>query len=415
MSGTNPNIKALTASKTAGGFKTVYVGKDQRPVSIMEVAPLTAPGWKRGSTFDHFAAVMKNLSETHDTADIMTTVANEVPISTETAAAEAEEVAARVRKQVFCVDNLFGTRFMFGDGKKVTTLKDADLDSRPQDIAFFGFQCMLDAQETVDKRITQDSLSLHYSLKLPQGLYNPETKKVEEIFNSPGRKDREVITQGMGRLFATPSKRLDFDADVEEGEEDANDEQEKNRDAVTFASPKMSKLLNSGEQGGKNNRIGYYGPLTFLDSQSEFVNTFGKKPHMLPINPNSTGKNEVQMMLREYAEKCKFDVFLSACRDFYVGSNAEDSSAKAVHEICKSLAGLKQMYYDKGRQVSDTPDVLFGKFVNIASSLPNDATLWSITLCSQFVNSLAVDLKDEMEALQFRMPSLSGQDTKNFS
>eukprot|EP00979_Chaetoceros_neogracilis_P001004 scaffold191_cov273-Chaetoceros_neogracile.AAC.19 len=118
MSGTNPNIKAMAAgSKTAGGFKTVYVGKDQRPVSILEVAPLTASVWKRGSTFDHLAAVMRNLSETHDTADIMTTIANEVPISTETASAEAEEIAARVRKQVFCVDNLSGTRFMFGDGK----------------------------------------------------------------------------------------------------------------------------------------------------------------------------------------------------------------------------------------------------------------------------------------------------------
>ena len=175
MSGTNPNIKAMAANnrnekdrRTAGGFKTVYVGKDQRPVSIMEVAPLTAPGWKRGSTFDHFAAVMKNLSETHDAAGIMTTVANEVLISTETAAAEAEEVAARVRKQVFYVDNLFGTRFMFGDGKKVTNLKDTDLDGRPQDIAYFGFQYMLDTTEIVDERINQEPLSLHYSLKLPQ-------------------------------------------------------------------------------------------------------------------------------------------------------------------------------------------------------------------------------------------------------
>jgi hypothetical protein len=76
--------------------------------------------------------------------------------------------------------------------------------------------------------------------------------------------------------------------------------------------------LGSGERGSNDNRIGYYGPLTFLDNQSEFVTTFGEKPHMLPINPTSTGKNEVQMMLREYAEKCKFDIFLDACRDFYV-------------------------------------------------------------------------------------------------
>jgi hypothetical protein len=42
-----------------------------------------------------------------------------------------------VRKQVFCVDNLLsGTRFMFGDGKKVTNMRrtDGELGSRPQDI-----------------------------------------------------------------------------------------------------------------------------------------------------------------------------------------------------------------------------------------------------------------------------------------
>ena len=198
MSGTNPNIKAMAANitnekdgRTAGGFKTaVYVGKDQRPVSIMEVVPLKTPGWKRWSMFDNFTSVMENLSETHEAADIMMTVANEVPIGTETAAAEAEEVAARVRKEVFCVGNLFGP---------------ADLDSRPQDIAYFGFQCVLDAAETVDKRIDQQPLSLHYSLKLPQAICNPSTKEVEDIFSAPGKRYREAFTKGMS------SKRLSSD------------------------------------------------------------------------------------------------------------------------------------------------------------------------------------------------------------
>ena len=93
----------------------------------------------------------------------------------------------------------------------------------------------------------------------------------------------------------------------------------------------MSRLLSSGQEGGTDNRIGYHGPLTFLDSQTAFIKTFGDRPLMLPINLTSTGKNEVQMILREYAERCKLDVFLHACRDFYMGSNAKDLSAKAVH------------------------------------------------------------------------------------
>ena len=86
----------------------------------------------------------------------------------------------------------------------------------------------------------------------------------------------------------------------------------------------MSRLLSSGQQGGTDNCIGYYGPLTFLDSQTAYIKTFGDRPLMLPINPTSTGKNKVQMILREYAEKCKLNVFLHACREFYVGSNAKD-------------------------------------------------------------------------------------------
>ena len=149
------------------------------------------------------------------------------------------------------------------------------MDDRPQDIAYFGFQGMLDATETVDNRINQEPLSLHYSLKLPQAIYNPETKTVEEIFSSPGKRDREMITQGMSRLFETPGMRLDFDNLTnrngnDEGKEDdeRNEEQQEEpraRETSEYiTSPKMSRLLNSGEKGGNDNRIGYYGPLTFF-------------------------------------------------------------------------------------------------------------------------------------------------------
>ena len=155
---------------------------------------------------------------------------------------------------------------MFGDGKKVSTLKDADLDTRPQDIAYFGFQCMLDTAETVYKRIYQQPLSLHYILKLLQAIYNPTTKAVEEIFSSPVSRDREVITQRMSRLFETPGNRLAFDrlADRDGNVEGVDDKEGKDdqqgdtgvrepNDAIT--SPKMSRLLSSGQQGGTDNRI----------------------------------------------------------------------------------------------------------------------------------------------------------------
>ena len=175
-------------------------------------------------------------------------------------------------------------------------------------------------------------------------------KLVEDIFSPPGMRDREAIIQGMLRLFETPGRRLAFDrladrdGDVkgDDDEEEKDDQQGDNtvrepNDVIT--SPKMSRLLSSGQQRGTDNRIGYYGPLTFLDSQTAFVNFFGDRPLMLPINPTSTGKNVVQMILREYAEKCKLDVFLHAFKDFYVGSNTKDSSAKAFANFVYILCG----------------------------------------------------------------------------
>jgi len=162
---------------------------------------------------------------------------------------------------------------------------------------------MLDVADTVDKRIDQQPVSLHYRLMLPQAICNPSTKEVEDIFSAPGNRDREVITKGMSKLFETPGERLDFErlAGRNEDDEDDKDEEakdnpqvEKTNDVIT--SPNRSRLLSSGQQGSTENRIGYYGPLTFLDSQTEFVKIFGNRPVMLPINPTSTGNNEVQMM-----------------------------------------------------------------------------------------------------------------------
>ena len=57
----NPNINALlsmirnsavTPNATAAGFKTVYVGHDRLPMSILTIDPLMDPTWRRSACFD---------------------------------------------------------------------------------------------------------------------------------------------------------------------------------------------------------------------------------------------------------------------------------------------------------------------------------------------------------------------------
>ena len=42
-----------------GNFKVVHLGKDQRPISIMKLAGLNEPSWKRGATFNHLSKAIK--------------------------------------------------------------------------------------------------------------------------------------------------------------------------------------------------------------------------------------------------------------------------------------------------------------------------------------------------------------------
>ena len=57
---------------------------------------------------------------------------------------------------------------------------------------------------------------------------------------------------------------VEGDDDEEEKDDQQGDTRVREPNDVT-TSPKMSRLLSSGHQGGTDNRIGYYGPLTFLD------------------------------------------------------------------------------------------------------------------------------------------------------
>ena len=89
MSSANTRV-AADARIGTNGFKTIYLGKDQRPISVMKLALLEEPSWKRGATFTHLAKAIKSQMKNYTMADLVTVVANEMPISTESVMEEAE-------------------------------------------------------------------------------------------------------------------------------------------------------------------------------------------------------------------------------------------------------------------------------------------------------------------------------------
>jgi len=54
---TNTRISADTRNGN-GNFKVVHLGKDQRPISVMKLAAMEDPSWKRGATFNHLEKAM---------------------------------------------------------------------------------------------------------------------------------------------------------------------------------------------------------------------------------------------------------------------------------------------------------------------------------------------------------------------
>jgi len=60
----------------------------------------------------------------------------------------------------------------------------------------------------------------------------------------------------------------------------------------------------------------------------------------------------------------------------------------------------------------DTPDEIFNKYLQLATSLPTDALTWPIQLFSSYFAALAPDLAERMTTDTFRMPSLVMLTTK---
>ena len=67
-----------------------------------------------------------------------------------------------------------------------------------------------------------------------------------------------------------------------------------------------------------------------------------------------------------------------------------------VQDVSKQLTLLKQSYSSDGQTVNLTPDEVFNKLCALTVSLPEDAKLWPVQLCSLFLGALTSDLSDHV-------------------
>ena len=101
-------------------------------------------------------------------SDLMTTVASYFDFNTEATAKEVETIVARVRTDLFCVNNLQGISFSNAPGNRMTV---PDSDQRPADFTYFTFRSVVSAN-SVDNFAPIKTLFLELSLYLPHTIVN---------------------------------------------------------------------------------------------------------------------------------------------------------------------------------------------------------------------------------------------------
>ena len=77
----------------------------------------------------------------------------------------------------------------------------------------------------------------------------------------------------------------------------------------------------------------------------------------------------------------------------YVGHDKIDPSLNVV-EVCRKISELKKIQSVNGGLITDTPEELFDQFNEISVSLPDNASTWTLKLCSSYLSALTSDLSE---------------------
>ena len=152
----------------------------------------------------------------------------------------------------------------------------------------------------------------------------------------------------------------------------------------------MSRLVGTLTSG--STIASFFGSMTFLDTQNTFDGIFGKNPIILDTQPIKGTPMECLKRVCTYADKCTLDIFLvlEICRENYVGGDDAGSKRKLVHEMCKQLSLVKM-------NNGDTPGKMYSRYISMVAGLLDNASLWSITLCSSYFSALSNNPKDKIE------------------
>ena len=397
---------SASASDAQDGIKLVTVGKDTIAIPLLAIAGINDPAYSKAASFHNLSDTAYGLLDTYNPSAVTLFVTQELPINTSLALAEASAVVGSIKSFLLDVDALTPVSFIDKDWELASTTNPRTLANREEGL--FGVKLAVNIQgHAIDSRIAKTRVfQSELVLLLPQHNLDSADGSVTEV-SSPARASVSV------NLFATPRRNTTAGAGGTTGTSGTGGSGGPGGSSTTAStlSPKMSNLFGSGGGAASTIKRGYYGPMTFFDSQSLFNDCFGENPTMYSaVYQQSTWDTEA---FNKFVSLCRFDIFMSCCQLHYIGSD-NVSRESYVREVCNNLADVRQVRKDNiGKEVVDTPEELFQRFVHLAASLPDDTTTWTIQLPSQFLTALDSKIRNKIVTSDtFTMPTPSSLNTK---
>ena len=145
---------------------------------------------------------------------------------------------------------------------------------------------------------------------------------------------------------------------------------------VATNTPKTSALFTQSEYI----KVGYFGKFEFVYIQRDHRETFYDEPMIFFVNPNNQNKTTAGKELYAFYELCMFDVFILIIRTFYVGTDNVDYS-RSTQEVYQAIKNRKKKWkIVNGKTFTLTPDIFFDKYLALSGCLPDNISLWTITI-----------------------------------
>ena len=100
-------------------LRTVYVGKEQHPISLVPLEDISTPAWKNQLGFYQLETGVSSLKSTHQIADLIELVSTEIPIDVHSAAQDVMKQIQSVLDSAYDINNLNASAFLTTTGKQV--------------------------------------------------------------------------------------------------------------------------------------------------------------------------------------------------------------------------------------------------------------------------------------------------------